>query len=257
MKAEIVNMSILPPWERNGEAQVECTFILHNTGSKTTALVGFPAERLPSDVGDSDTTLYNFELYIDGEEKEFIVKPGKEIQGFDEYKRWYVWEMEFDQGAVKIVKNKYRVTISKSSTGSYWFAYILKTGATWKGKIGKALINVEFKYPLIDSQKATEKESSLMSWLSSEQEAFLEKHPEIVQSINSNGSVLYEGKGLKIIPAGYKLTNNKISWCLSNFEPEKDIEVEFDRFKWFVQCIEEISPQSSEIFREFQPPVYE
>jgi len=66
----------------------------------------------------------------------------------------------------------------------------LKTGALWKGNIGKADITVEFL-----------------------------PHP---------GVNLADIVGI-IIPRGYSIKGNKVVWHFSDFEPDEDIRISYQR----------------------------
>ena len=142
---EMVSEDIVIDVNRN---TVECTFEFLNTGEARDVLMGFPG-KLREDLGssfsdDASLTLDNFKTFVNGEE--LPVKRENGIQpkiAMPDYSEWFTFTVPFQEGEKVIVRNTYDYMPSYNSIGDVTTGYVLQTGATWKGKIGKA--RVEFK----------------------------------------------------------------------------------------------------------------
>jgi hypothetical protein len=142
---EMVSEEIVIDMDRN---TVECTFEFRNTGEERDVLMGFPGklrEELGSSFSDDvSLSLDNFKAFVNGEE--LPVKREKGIQpeiGMPDYSEWFTFTVPFKEGETLTVRNTYNYVPSYNSIGDVMTGYVLQTGATWKGKIGKA--RVEFK----------------------------------------------------------------------------------------------------------------
>lgn len=142
---EMVSEDIVIDMDRN---TVECTFEFRNTGEARDVLMGFPGklrEELGSSFSDDvSLSLDNFKAFVNGEE--LPVKREKGVQpeiALPDYSEWFTFTVPFREGETVIVRNTYDYVPSYNSIGDVTTGYVLQTGATWKGKIGKA--RVEFK----------------------------------------------------------------------------------------------------------------
>ncbi len=142
---EMASEEIVIDMDRN---TVECTFEFRNTGEARDVLMGFPGklrEELGSSFSDDvSLSLDNFKAFVNGEE--LPVKREKGIQpdiAMPDYSEWFTFTVPFKEGETVIVRNTYDYVPSYNSIGDVTTGYVLQTGATWKGKIGKA--RVEFK----------------------------------------------------------------------------------------------------------------
>jgi hypothetical protein len=122
-------------------ADVDCTFVLHNTGKATSVLIGFPETGGGTDVQPSAKGFEYFHSYVDG--KPVRVRVYKQEAYNDGYSRWYVKRVYFRAGQTRVIRNLYRMWLGFDSLGGRSFAYTLSTGASWKGKIGRADIIVQ------------------------------------------------------------------------------------------------------------------
>jgi len=137
---------------------VEGTYILRNTGKAVEAVVGYPQGMLEESLDD-------FRVTVDGKPVEKInteegwgrsayrnadKKPGKPVklpyQFTGPYPAWKTWTMKFDEKQTRTVVVRYHVAPTEIKTVDRGkllaFIYILKTGATWKGNIEKAVVEV-------------------------------------------------------------------------------------------------------------------
>ncbi len=142
---EMVSEDIVINLDRN---IVECTFEFQNTGESRDVLMGFPG-KLREDLGssfsdDASLTLDNLKAFVNGEElpvkREIGIQPKIAMP---DYSEWFTFTVPFKEGEKVIVRNTYEYMPTYDSIGDVTTGYVLQTGATWKGKIGKA--RVEFK----------------------------------------------------------------------------------------------------------------
>ena len=154
---------------RQGGADVKCWFNFRNEGKTRRVRVGFPQQ-----VGEA--ALHRFRCLVDSKPVKVYHRinkaPEKELKSETDhahpYFGWYWWWMDFPAGARKQVFHSYYAESTGFSTGDLLFehalagvvssqsekgniypkmlrvGYILRTGATWKGKIGRVLIEVDF-----------------------------------------------------------------------------------------------------------------
>ena len=138
-------------------AFVTSEFIFENTSnSKIKAQLGFPGDVFRWTDGVTAPTLNDFISFVNGSEQKVNMKKeildqkkGKySIDGKtwkeeirEDYKYWYTWDVTFPPLKRITVKNTYWVTLS-SDQESWWFEYVMTTGANWKGNIERALIEI-------------------------------------------------------------------------------------------------------------------
>lgn len=134
---------------------VEATFNMYNEGKAGPVKMGYP-------VGLFETDLKDFVVTIDEKAVENVkTEPGvpqaenSMMRGGGQpdayrfegpYKQWKVWDVAMEERAPKVIKLKYWVEPAKIKDAEkgdlLFYSYTLKTGATWKGKINKAVITV-------------------------------------------------------------------------------------------------------------------
>lgn len=124
-------------------ADVECVFFLQNNGPATTVLMGFPDISGGAVGRQSDGRHFDFfESFVDGKKMDVsCVGPYEEIAG---YRFWWVKEVDFAEGEVRIVRDIYRGGLGSNTAGEMYFQYVLHTGSSWAGTIGS--ISVVFTF---------------------------------------------------------------------------------------------------------------
>lgn len=134
-------------------SRVDCRFTFKNTGPGTTVLMGFPESKPPPDregFGD-DTALHDFQTFIDGrqvpvkKEKGDTQEDKKAAEAADNHPYWWTWEVPFKAGETREVGNTYWVKNHNWSNGQVMAGYILATGSSWKGPIGRARVVFRFE----------------------------------------------------------------------------------------------------------------
>ncbi len=165
MEQEIIDIVV-----KDGCSYVSCQFFFHNTGRKTTLMMGFPTgerefentddeytddeyDEDGSDEGPEDeyiTDLNEFRTYIRGKRVPVSIKSGLEPEGNNidglYYPQWYTWKVTFAADERVKVANRYWA-VNSCGMAHDWedIVYILRSGATWKGTIGKITIRMRFK----------------------------------------------------------------------------------------------------------------
>jgi hypothetical protein len=137
LRSHVVKVKITPEY-----ADVDCTFVLHNTGKATRVLIGFP-ESGGGDIVVPKMGFRYFRSYVDGKRVQVRVQEQRRDVDPGGYFRWYLKRVRFGAGQTRVIRNVYRAPLGAISTGHNFFDYILTTGASWKGKIGRSDIIVE------------------------------------------------------------------------------------------------------------------
>ena len=120
--------------------EVRCEFLFKNEGKATTVKMGFP-DRCGGDVTLS-SSLRDFRSWVDGKPVKTRIE-GSKSRNEDGYSGWRVKNVHFGAGQSRTIVDTYRGGLGASSDGSSFFEYVLKTGASWKGQIGSAVIRVD------------------------------------------------------------------------------------------------------------------
>ncbi|KAF5417623.1 MAG: hypothetical protein C5S49_03065 [Candidatus Methanogaster sp.] len=124
-------------------ATVKCDFTLMNHGANESLLVGFPVGLgwESYDKGVYTYPLEDFKAYVNSQPVEtrmMYVNGGSQ---------WMVWNMSFNEMEIQDVRVSYWVPLSSYGNYgreiSYWFTYVLKTGAAWSGVIEKANVTID------------------------------------------------------------------------------------------------------------------
>lgn len=134
---------------------VDAIFTFQNLGPEATILMGFPMlKEQPdgADRGDDRQRPYfgyaGFKAYLvsdDGRQTELTTeeKDGLRPPSGEYFSKWVVFRVPFKQGETKTVRNVYKAEYAYvNSIGEAHLEYVLSTGATWQGPIGKSEVNV-------------------------------------------------------------------------------------------------------------------
>lgn len=163
------------------QAWVRCEFVFKNDGPATTVKIGFP-ERSWGDVSRRTRPSFaEFRSSVDGRpvRTRFVPAPeGEEL----EYTAWHVKDVHFDRRQTRTIVEQYTSLLGGVSDGSRFFSYILRTGSSWKGTIGRAVVNLDV-------------------------------------------SAIPRYFALSPRPQGYTRRGSTITWMLTDFEPEHDIQL--------------------------------
>jgi hypothetical protein len=150
MVAEEVVLDIADPRVVHGV----CTFIFTNTGAPESLLVGFPdmsaAGTSVSDSLLSGPSIHDLKVTVDGHAVVTKLLPRAEARGVSRGQQtswgrfdWvHTWPCYFDAGQTRVLRTEYRHPTSIVVSHPCIVHYILTTGASWSGPIGKAVVRV-------------------------------------------------------------------------------------------------------------------
>lgn len=154
MASEVVVMTV-----GDEKVTVDCNFVFKNSGKATQVRMGFPDEgqgEQDPDQGDTDWKKHKvfgsfrtFRSWVDGR-----AVPTKVVHAATPGKFWHTKVVRFGAGQTRRVRDVYTVNIgggitAKSMGSVRQASYILHTGSSWRGNIGRSEIIVHFSraYP--------------------------------------------------------------------------------------------------------------
>ena len=148
MQSEVVRMTI-----GKENVKVDCQFVFHNSGPACTVRMGFPDQARGSEAeddyenagkGPAKGAFISYTSYVDG-----MKVPTTTIHGDKTGDVWHAKTVSFGANATRHVRDVYTVPVGGQITehsGSYSQAfYVLRTGASWHGAIGRATVIVTFQ----------------------------------------------------------------------------------------------------------------
>lgn len=152
MRSELVTVDIGPD-----HVHVDCSFIFKNNGPACTVRMGFPddgrggadpSEREPG--SPLKPTFSAFKSYVDGAPVDTSLVQDANNSG----DLWHVKIVHFDSGQTVNVRDIYETEVGSSvdtapnyQGGTYQVFYVLHTGSSWHGNIGRAEIVVHMDRP--------------------------------------------------------------------------------------------------------------
>ncbi|HZD60996.1 MAG TPA: discoidin domain-containing protein [Anaerolineae bacterium] len=184
---------VMQVWLRRGFAEVENVYQFSNGGEAQTFVIGLPEEvnsRTALEYG-----IYNFRAYIDGSpvEARTAKTNNEKIGSLAGTINWHMHDVFIAKGQRRIVVHRYWIRISPWKNK---LVIPLEPAASWKGKIGRA------EYIVHLAGSISEKKLTYPS-----------------------GYGNYTGK-YAIQPVGFRAGESQIKWVFTNYEPQKDIEIE-------------------------------
>jgi hypothetical protein len=215
MQDEVVNIDI-----HKDIIKVDCKFLFHNSGPECTVRMGFPDQGLGAeepyqgeDVPMSarvKATFLTYDSYVDGKKV-----PTKLVPTDDRGLYWHAKTVTFKAKSNCIIRDTYTLKPGAQVTaenGMYQQTYyILHTGASWHGPIGKAKITLNFAP---DAQASPIKLQPVSKAAGSDP-------PHLKWSQLPVGTVLYEG------PCEPKVEGQSLHFVTTNLRPalKDDIHV--------------------------------
>ena len=150
MTREVINLTV-----KKEKVTVDCQFVFTNHGPACTVRMGFPDEGIGAEDPDEEvndlsktpprTTFLSFQSFVDG-----TPTPTKLIRS-ERSHFWHTKMVTFPAHSVRRVHDVYTQRISggltsiKGTNGNAsQVAYVLHTGSSWHGNIGRSEINVTF-----------------------------------------------------------------------------------------------------------------
>jgi hypothetical protein len=117
--------------------KVIARFEFRNEGPAADILMGFPGEG----GADGSPDLSRFISTVDGKPVKTVFVRNKSSESA--HNVWYTKKVHFGAGQTHIVTDTYDVGNAGIIEGPQWFFYVLETGSTWKGPIGRAVITCD------------------------------------------------------------------------------------------------------------------
>lgn len=212
MESEVVSIDI-----HDKVIKVDCLFLFHNHGPKCIVRMGFPDEGLgasepyqgfPVPKGPGlKATFLTYDSWVDGKKV-----PTKLVPTDDRSLYWHAKTVTFNANSDCKIRDVYTLPPGAqvtSENGMYnQTYYVLHTGASWHGPIGKAQINVKFGPDVLPQPIHLIATGALPEG---------QKFPDLKWSKLPTGTVIYDG------PSEPKVDGKTLSFTKTNFSPsEKD-----------------------------------
>lgn len=213
MKDEVVTMTI-----GKEEIKVDCRFIFQNKGPTCTVRMGFPdegqgssepyqGEEVPKGPGLKATFL-TYDSWVDGKKV-----PTKLIPTKDRSLYWHSKTVKFKANSDCLIRDVYTLAPGAqvtSENGLYQqTSYVLHTGASWRGPIGKAEIIVKFEPSALPGPIKLKELKSLPGG----------SLDDLKWSALPVGTVIYQG------PCKPVLTGNTLRFSCRNLKPTKKDDI--------------------------------
>jgi hypothetical protein len=210
MKDEVVKMDV-----QEKVIKVDCKFLFHNSGPACTVRMGFPDQGLgaaepyqgdPVPTGPGlKATFLTYESWVDGKKVSTKLVPTNDRSLY-----WHTKTVTFKANSDCVIRDVYTLPPGAQMTsenGSYQQTYyVLHTGASWHGPIGRAEIIVSFAPGVVQAPIQLKALNSLP-----DKDLQRLKWSEFPQ-----GTVIYEG------PCVPKLDRNSLRFVRASFRPTKN-----------------------------------
>ncbi|HEX5324927.1 MAG TPA: hypothetical protein VFW40_14160, partial [Capsulimonadaceae bacterium] len=123
---------------------VTASFVFHNDGRATTVLIGFPERAYGAGADKQGAGLANFQSLVDGKPIRVTERPDSgNVADSGDYEGWLVKKVHFGAHQTHVITDTYDGGGGEEAMGSQFFVYVLKSGASWKGPIGRAVISAD------------------------------------------------------------------------------------------------------------------
>lgn len=207
MKDEVVKMEV-----GDEQIKVQCDFTFHNDGPAAKVRVGFPDEgqgsmepyqgedKIPTGK-NLKATFLSYESWVDGKKvaTELVPTDNRELY-------WHAKTVQFKGNGDTKIRDVYTLPPGGQMTnenGLYKQTYyVLHTGSSWKGPIGKGEVIISFK------------DEALKGPIQAKQLKSIGKDPaELVWSKLPSGTVLWEG------PGAPKVEGKTLRFTFTNLKP--------------------------------------
>lgn len=214
MKDEVVTMDI-----HDELIKVDCKFTFHNAGDASTVRVGFPDEGQGAEEpyqGDDHrptgknlkATFLSYESWVDGKKV-----PTELVPTNDRTLYWHAKTVNFKAKSDCLIRDLYTLPPGGQVTNENGLykqtSYVLHTGASWHGPIGRAEIIVNFDPKVLKGPIQLKALSSLPG----------KSVYNLKWSTMPPGTVIYDG------PCEPKVEGNTLRFACTNLRPAKKDDV--------------------------------
>jgi len=212
MKDEVVKMDV-----KDKVIKVDCKFVFHNSGPTCTVRMGFPDQGLgaaepyqgdPVPTKNLKATFLTYESWVDGKKV-----PTKLIPTDDRALYWHTKTVTFKGKSDCVIRDVYTLPPGGQVTnenGLYQQTYyVLHTGASWHGPIGRAEIIANFDPGVTHAPIQLKALKSLPD----------HDPGHLKWSTLPAGTIIYES------PDAPKLDGNTLRFVRTNFVPNKNDDI--------------------------------
>lgn len=217
MRSEVVRM-----WIGKSSVKVDCRFVFKNTGPACTVRMGFPDEggEFLNENGKLSSVFTSFRSYVDGQPLTTEL-----VKGADGNTIWHAKMVSFRRGATRIVRDVYTAPLGGSVALEpvTMAEYILHTGSSWRGPIGRSTIIVAFSPGAITTPLHP-------VWvrdvgLDETGDDYTRAAQIMRRELKRPGTILYQG------PSRPLVRGRTLRWRRTNWRPTEkdDIELQFKR----------------------------
>ncbi|MBS1700187.1 MAG: hypothetical protein JST12_00880 [Armatimonadetes bacterium] len=202
---------------------VDCLFHFVNDGDATTVKMGFPDYDSNREEASQGTVFKKYESWVDGK------KTPCKFEGSNDDGFWQTKMVSFGAKQKRTVRDRYIIETGAGFQGGTYYlhyaGYILHTGNTWKGSIGRAEVDIDFDSKFLSPAKLIPDEA-FNAKVHPENGEFNEKVLNDVMKRNRR-TVFWSGPGKPV------LSNGHIRFVLTDFQPSEhdDIFLSFGPYK--------------------------
>jgi hypothetical protein len=209
MKDEVVKMDV-----HDKQIKVDCKFLFHNSGPTCTVRVGFPDQGTgaaepyqgdPVPTKNLHATFLTYESWVDGKKVSTVLIPTDDRSLY-----WHAKTVTFRGNSDCVIRDVYTLPPGAQVTnenGMYQQTYyVLHTGSSWHGPIGRAEIIVNFEPNVVHAPINLKARKTIPD----------PDFAHLKWTALPEGTVIYEGFSQP------KLDGNTLHFVRSNFEPTKN-----------------------------------
>jgi hypothetical protein len=213
MKDEVVKMDV-----QEKVIKVDCKFLFHNSGPACTVRMGFPDQGLgaaepyqgdPVPIGPGlKATFLTYDSWVDGKKVSTKLVPTNDRSLY-----WHTKTVTFKANSDCVIRDVYTLPPGAQMTsenGSYQQTYyVLHTGASWHGPIGRAEIIITFAPQVVSTPIQLKALNSLPD----------KDLQHLKWSELPKGTIIYEGSCTP------KLDGNSLHFVRASFRPTKSDDI--------------------------------
>ena len=208
MQSEVVLLDIGPD-----SVKADCQFVFKNTGKACTIRMGFPdgdsqEESEEDKKAPPQSAFTSFSSFVDGR-----AVPTTLVHGADY--AWHIKNVSFPANGIRRVREVYSVPLGGNVSGNETAYYVLQTGASWRGPIGRMEVIARFRR----SKRAHQTPGNTFQDVRALSHKALGENSSYEKKWQKSGEevVLYDG------PGAPQAQHNVLRWVKTNIRPtEKD-----------------------------------
>lgn len=114
-----------------------CRFVFHNEGNATKVMMGFP-----EDIDGNSNGFSYFQSKVDGKPV-YVRRSSPDKPEMPISRIWRIKEVYFDKNQTRVIEDIYGGPAGTNTSGESTVRYVLKTGSSWHGLIGKIAVTID------------------------------------------------------------------------------------------------------------------